>query len=144
VLHLLHGWSDCDETTGQLRRRSTGQHHSAIHRPSSAPVSVVCVQHQPPSTRPRSPSSTPLLLCLLPSSTRSSSTPLVPLDYRSTPSRITHLDYLRGLPTRITYSTSTSHRTNSTTADYPRSRTTKLTIITLNATGPHRHINCIM
>jgi len=40
VLHLLHGWSDRDETTGQLRRRSTGPHHSAIVQPSAAPVNV--------------------------------------------------------------------------------------------------------
>jgi len=47
----LHGWSDRDETTGQLRRRSTVQYHSAINRPSSAPVNVVCEQHLPSSTR---------------------------------------------------------------------------------------------
>jgi len=32
VLHLLHGWSDGDETTGQPQHRSTRQHHSAIDR----------------------------------------------------------------------------------------------------------------
>jgi len=117
VLHLLHGWSDGDETTGQPQRRSTRQHHSAINRPSSAPVNVVRGQHLPPSTRP--PSSTPLLLRMLPSSTRSSSTPLVSLDYRSQH----HQDHSLGLHTWITHMDylSTSPQT---TADYPRSRTT--------------------
>ena len=117
MLHLLHGWSDRVETTGQPQRRSTRQHHSAINWPSSAPVNVVRGQHLPPSTRPPSPSSTSLLLHPLPTSTRSSSTPLVSLDYRSQHhqdyslgSQITYMDYL-----------STSPRT---TADYPRSRTT--------------------
>jgi len=51
VLHLLHGWSDRDETTGHLRRRSTGRHHSAINRTSSAPFNIVREQHLPSSTR---------------------------------------------------------------------------------------------
>jgi len=51
VLHLLHGWSDRDKTTGHLRRRSTVQHHSAINQPPSAPVNVVRKQHLPSSTR---------------------------------------------------------------------------------------------
>ena len=80
VLHLLHGGSDRDETTGQLRRRSTVPHHSAIVQPSSAPVNVVRGQHLPPSTRPPSQSSTSLLL-RPPPSTRSSSTLLVSQDY---------------------------------------------------------------
>jgi len=51
VLHLLHGWSDRGETTGHLRRRSTGQHHSAINQPSSAPFNIIREQHLPSSTR---------------------------------------------------------------------------------------------
>jgi len=81
VLHLLHGWSDRDETTGQPQHRSTVPHHSAIDQPSSAPVNVVRGQHLPPSTRPPSPSSMSLHLLRPPSSTRSSSTPLVSPDY---------------------------------------------------------------
>jgi len=96
VMHLLHGWSDRYETTGQPQHRSTVPHHSAIDQPSSAPVNVVRGQHLPPSTRPPSPSSTSLLL-RPPSSTRSSSTPLVSLDYQH------HQDYSLGLLTWITY-----------------------------------------
>jgi len=96
VLHLLHGWSDGDETTGQPQRRSTRQHHSAINRPSSASVNVVRGQHLPPSTRPQSPSSTSLLLHPLPTSTCSSSTPLVSLDYNSLGllTWITYMDHI--------------------------------------------------
>ena len=117
VLHLLHGWSDRDETTGQLRRRSTVPHHSAIVQPSSAPVNVARGQRLPPSTHPPSPSSTSLHLLRPPSSTRSSSTPLVSQDYSL------------GLLTWITYMDYIYTTDYSTTADYSRSRTTNYNII---------------
>ena len=114
VLHLLHGWSDRDETAGQLRRRSTVPRHSAIDQPSSASVNVVRGQHLPPSTRPPSSSSTSAIIySFIIYATRFSGLP--------TPSglltRITHMDYLHGL--HLLYL-----GPNSTTADYPRSRTT--------------------
>ena len=128
MLHMLHGWSDGDETTGQPQHRSTRQHHSAIDQPSSAPVNVVRGQHLPPSTRPPSPSSTPLLLRPLPSSTRSSSTPLVSLDYRSQH----HQDYSLGLPILQL------HHLGLILLRRIILVRGRLTIITLYATGPHR------
>jgi len=109
VLHLLHGWSDRDETTGHLRRRSTGRHHSAINRPSSAPFNIVREQHLPSSTlyllRPHlriyyliyAPTTTSTTICihrLLHSTPRTllldySDHPLSRIIW-NTPSRITH------------------------------------------------------
>jgi len=91
VLHLLHGWSDRDETAGQLRRRSTVPRHSAIDQPSSASVNVVRGQHLPPSTRPPSSSSTSAIIySFIIYATRFSGLP--------TPSglltRITHMDHI--------------------------------------------------
>jgi len=71
-----------------------------------------------------------------PSSTRSSSTPLVSLDYRSQH----HQDYSLGLLTWITYLHYLGP--NSTTADYPRLRTTNYNIVRHCITCPWPYSSC--
>jgi len=119
MLHLLHGWSDRDETTGQPQHRSMRQHHSAINRRSSAPIDVVREQHLPVIyyfhiyrhllvLRHRHLRLYYYVRHHLPvRHLRHSFLWIIGVNTI----RITHLDYLHGLLTWISYSTSTPPRT---------------------------------